>query len=213
MRRVKFRNLLPILLIHLLAACGDDATSTSSGAGQSSTPPSTTGAFVLANQTGLPIDVANISLSSEPSWGDNLLSATLVDGASQTFSGYVPGTYDGRAVIFGTYSMYFGYSLSMTLTSGQTITVNSTPSAYSGSLKVVNNSSTRTITAIYVSPVTATTWGTNQITSSISPSGSMHFYDVVPGTYDIKVVWNSGSDSIYPSVNVSYLSLLTQGAN
>ncbi len=215
MRLVKFGNLLPVILIFLLVACGDDATNTSSGsgAGLGSTPPSTTGAFLLANQTGLPIDVANISLSSAPSWGDNLLSSILGDGASQTFSGYAPGTYDGRAVIIGVYSIYFGYSLGMNLSAGQTITVNSVPSAYSGSIKILNNSSTRTISGIYISPVTATTWGANQITSNIAPSGSMHFYDIVPGNYDIKIVWTSGTDSTYPAVNVSFLTLTTQGAN
>jgi hypothetical protein len=197
-----------------LSGCGgdDSGASNAAGGGTTQTSPATTGTFQLSNQTGLPISLAYIATDSASSWGDNLLSTPLADGASQSFSGYAPGVYDGQAVIAGAFSIYFGYAFNMTLSAGQTYSITSTPSAYSGSIKVNNNSSTRTILGVYISPTTSTTWGPNQISSSIAPGGSTHFYDVIPQNYDIKIIWNSGSDSTYPSVNVSYLTLTTQGA-
>lgn len=216
MRQAK-KSLTVLMLYSLslgLFGCGGDdpVASAASGGGTTPTSPTTTGSFQLSNQTGLPISLAYIAPDSASSWGDNLLSTSLADGASQTFSGYTPGVYDGQAVIAGAFSIYFGYVSNMTLSAGQTYSITSTPSAYSGSIKVNNNSSTRTILGVYISPTTSTTWGPNQISSSIAPGGSIHFYDIIPANYDIKIVWNSGTDSTYPSVNVSYLTLTTQGA-
>lgn len=201
-------------ILMLTPGCGDEESGGAPASSNSPAPTSTpsTGTFTLLNQTGLPISLAYIAPDAATSWGDNLLSAPLSDGASQSFTGYVPGTYDGQAVILGEYSIYYGYAQNMQVSAGQNYQVTSNATAYSGSIRVLNNSTTRTIVGLYISPTTSTTWGPNQITSNIAPAGSIHFYDMPPGNYDIKAVWNTGSDSTYPNVNISYLTLTTQGA-
>ena len=141
------------------------------------------------------------------------MSSPLPDGAGRDFTGYSPDAYDGMSVIVGVYCLYSAYSFGVPVNAGQVYTVDSQAADFSGSLKVVNNSLTRTITAIYVSPHSTPTWGPNQLSGSLAPGQSMHFYDLAPDNYDILVTWNSGADSIYINVNVSSLALTNQGAN
>jgi hypothetical protein len=61
-----------------------------------------------------------------------------------------------------------------------------------GSLQVVN-STTFTITQLFVSPASAGTWGPNQLTSAIAPSGTFTLTNIPVGTYDFKAVASDGT--------------------
>jgi hypothetical protein len=66
------------------------------------------------------------------------------------------------------------------------------PPPTTGSLYVVNSTS-YTITQLYVSPASAGTWGPDQLSPSIAPSGSFTLTDIPPGTYDFKAVASDGT--------------------
>lgn len=198
-----------LAIVAIFQNCGKDS-------GPSSTVPSaltaSTATFRVLNNTGLPISEIYISPSSAPTWGSNLLTSPLANSGSQDFPGFTPDSYDGLGVIVGALSTYFGYSWGISVNAGQTYTVTSTASAYSGSLKVQNISPSRTITGVYVSPSSSPTWGPNQISTSISPGLSRSIIGILPGSYDLRITWNSGVDSIYTNMNIYSLTLTTQSS-
>jgi hypothetical protein len=86
-------------------------------------------------------------------------------------------------------------------------------SSFTGSLEIRNNTVSANIIAVYVVPADAPTWGVNQISSVIAPSGLRHLTDFPPGFYDVKVVWNFGPDSVYYDVKLDSLTLITLNVN
>lgn len=66
------------------------------------------------------------------------------------------------------------------------------PPPSTASVTVVNNTSLP-LTEVYISLSTSSTWGANQITSSIPAGGSRTITSIPPGTYDLKAVAQDGS--------------------
>lgn len=67
------------------------------------------------------------------------------------------------------------------------------PVPTTGNVKVINGSSSYSITELYISPSSSSTWGANQLSSSIPAGGSHTVTNVPPDTYDLKAVFSNGS--------------------
>jgi hypothetical protein len=195
---VYIRLLLISFFISLVTACGghDDTHAT--------------GTVVLENNnSSLSINEFNLSPFDQSSWGVNQLSSPLLAGLSFDISSVPVGTYDARALVKGLFSTYSTSLYDIPVFEGDLVTVISTDSGYTGSLKIVNGTVDVKITALYISPSTSSVWRENQINSDIVPSGSMHLFDVDTGLYDVKVVWDVGPDTFYYDKSIESLSLLT----
>ena len=193
------RLLLISFLTSLITACGG---------GHDDTYP--TGTVQLENNnSSLSVHEFNFSPAYQSTWGANQLSSPLLAGLSFDISSVPIGTYDARALVKGLFSSYSTYVNDISVFEGSLVTVISTDSGYTGSLKIVNGTVDAKITALYISPSTSSVWRENQINSEIVPSGSMHLFDIDTGLYDVKVVWDSGPDTIYFDKSIESLSLLT----
>lgn len=196
---VYIRLLLISLLISLVTACGG---------GHDNTHP--TGTVQLENNnSSLSIHEFNFSPFDRSTWGANQLSSPLLAGLSFDISSVPIGTYDARALVKGLFSTYSTSLYDVSVFEGDIVTVISTDSGYTGSLKIVNGTVDAKITALYISPSTSSVWRENQINSEIVPSGSMHLFDIDTGLYDVKVVWDVGPDSFYYDKSIESLTLLT----
>lgn len=193
------RLLLITLLISTLTACGGGHDSTYS-----------TGIVQLDNDnSSLSIREFNFSPIDQSIWGVNQLSSPLLAGLSFDISSVPVGIYDARALVNGLYSTYSTYIYDVPVIDGSVVTVVSTDSGYTGSLKIVNGTVGAKIIGLYLSPSTSSVWRENQIDSQIVPSGSMHLFDINTGLYDVKVVWDVGPDTFYFDKSIESLSLLT----
>ncbi len=193
------RLLLITLLISTLTACGGGHDSTYS-----------TGIVQLDNDnSSLSIREFNFSPLDQSTWGVNQLSSPLLAGLSFDISSVPVGIYDARALVNGLYSTYSTYIYDVPVIDGSVVTVVSTDSGYTGSLKIVNGTVGAKIIGLYLSPSTSSVWRENQIDSQIVPSGSMHLFDINTGLYDVKVVWDVGPDTFYFDKSIESLSLLT----
>ena len=198
------RVLLISSLISLVTACG--------GGGHYDTH--ATGTVVLENNnSSLSIEEFNLSPSDLSSWGANQLSSPLLAGLSFDISSVPTDIYDTRALVKGMFSKYSTSLYDVPVYEGDIVTVISTDSGYTGSLKIVNGTVDANITALYISPSSSSAWGENQINSDIVPSGSMHLFDIDTVLYDVKVVWDFGPDTFYYDKSIESLSLLTLTAS
>lgn len=195
---VYLRLSLISLLISLVTACdGHDDTHL-------------TGTVQLENNnSSLSIHEFNLSPFDQSTWGANQLSLPLLAGLSFEISSVPVGTYDARALVRGLFSTYSTSIYDISVFEGDIVTVISTDSGYTGSLKIVNGTVDAKITSLYISPSTSFVWGEDQISSEIVPSGSMHLFDFDTGLYDVRVVWDVGPDSFYYDKSIESLSLLT----
>ncbi len=172
-----------------------------------------TGELTLYNNTSLTINAFYLTHVSAPTWGPNRLEAPVPSGTSYTLTDIIAGTYDAKAVIIGALSTYFAYAYDIPVYAWGMTDLVAFNSDFSGSLKIVNDTVTASITGIYLSPTGSGSWGPNQITSSIAPGDYVHFYDLPADSYDVRIVWNIGPDSFYYSNIVSSLTLLTLYVN
>ncbi|MBM4402986.1 MAG: hypothetical protein FJ042_01130 [Candidatus Cloacimonetes bacterium] len=69
-----------------------------------------------------------------------------------------------------------------------------------GAIRITNQTSL-TVTQVYISPVTSSVWGNNQLTGTIAPAGSV-LWTVAEGNWDIKVVDSNGDDFYLMNRNV-----------
>ena len=199
-----FKRLLIIsFFISLLTACGG---------GQGNYYP--TGTIVLENNnSSLSIQEFNLSPSDRSSWGANQLFSPLLAGLSFDISSVPAGMYDMWGLVKGQFSTYSTSLYDVPVYDGDIVTVVSTDSGYTGSLKIINGTVGTNITAIYISPSASSVWKENQINSDIVPSGSIHLFDITTGLYDVKIVWDSGPDTVYYNKSIESLSLLTLTAS
>lgn len=173
-------------------------------------PPPPKGSVKLQNNNStLPIAEFYLTPSSQTSWGINQLLDPVSAGTYYNILNVPVETYDAYARVYGTLSTYVAYLFGMSVTDGNIYTVYSTDSNYTGSFKVVNTSVTASVIGLYIVPPAATDWGNNQLSSAIVPSGSMHLFDMLPGTYDVRVVWEGDVIVDYPAGVVKSLTLLT----
>ncbi len=82
------------------------------------------------------------------------------------------------------------------------------PVVTTGTIKIANNTG-QTINNVYISSTSATTWGTDQISSSISNAGSRDITTILAGSYDVKVVLADSSIKYQYGVSVSAGSTTT----
>ena len=68
-----------------------------------------------------------------------------------------------------------------------------TPAATTGSLTITNNS-LKTFSVAYLALTTATTWGSDQCTYTITPGMTWTLTDITPDDYDLWVDFSPGSD-------------------
>lgn len=176
---VKIGSLTSAILVVLTLACG--------GGGGGRVP---SGHLEVlnggtSNMTGL-----FVTPSSSGTWGvDQLAPNDLLPGESLTLAGVDPGYYDVEAFYFdGSTDRVFD----VLVQDGVTTTVTSMNSG-NGSVVVANNTPL-TITGVYLTQTTASTWGPNQTGgSSILPGGSLTLSGVSPDTYDLRVYFSNGT--------------------
>ena len=137
------------------------------------------------------------------------MAGPLFSGQQTFIVDISPGYYDARIRAAGVYSDYFGYLYDIPIAAGDTVSLNVYNSSFTGSLEIRNATLNANIIGIYVVPANAPTWGVNQISSVIGPSGLLHLTDWAPGLYDVKIVWNIGPDSIDFDVRIDSLTLTT----
>jgi len=201
---VYIRVFLMSLLVSLVTACG--------GGGHSDDYDTTysTGTVRLENNnSSLSIYEFNFSPIDQSTWGANQLTLPLLAGLSFDVLFVPTGTYDARALVKGLFSTYSTYLYDISVFGGDEFTAVSTDSVYTGSLKIVNGTLDANITALYITPSASSVWKENQIDFDIVPAGSMHLFDIDTGLYDVKVVWDSGPDTLYYNKSIQSLSLLT----
>jgi hypothetical protein len=146
---------------------------------------------------------------SSTSWGTNQLASSLPSNYYIDFLNVPVNAYDAAVVYVGTYSTYYSYWSDFSVTAGITTQLSVADSGFTGSLLITNTSSSRSMTAIYLTPSSSSSWGVNQLTSNIGPSGSIHFYDMSPGSWDLWIVWDTGSDSVGYGYSIQSLNLLS----
>jgi hypothetical protein len=188
-----------------LSSCGGG------GGGDSYYPPPgpTTGTIELNNNSDATIDSFKLAPVDQTSWGPNILSGPLYSGQHTFIVDIFPGYYDAKIRAAGVYSDYFGYLYDIPIAGGDEVPLYVYNSSFTGSLEIYNDTSVYTIVGVYVVPANAPTWGANQASSIIGPSGSLHLSNLPPGLYDVKVVWNVGPDSIDYDIRVDSLTLTT----
>lgn len=200
-RTIVFSLLLCTFLL-LTVSCG--------GGGGGSTP--ATGILGLHNSSSVSIDNFYLSPATQSLWGPNQLSSSLNAGFYTEFV-VPPDTYDAKATSIGFDSTYYAYLYDFTITAGNTFDLYAFNSNFTGSMKVTNNTVGADIFELYIVPSGSTTWGPNEITTSIGPAGFFHLTDMAPDSYDVKVVWGVGPDTIYLNIGVSSLTLTTLPVN
>jgi hypothetical protein len=153
------------------------------------TPP-TTASLTIVNNSGLTISAAYVAPTGTTTWGANQISAPIYAGGSRTITSIPPGTYDLK-VVASTGETAEEYAVS--LTGGNTYTWTLTPPAPTTASLAVTNNHTSSITQLYVVATTSSTWGPNQITSAIAPSGTFTLTSIPPGVYDLRAVASDGT--------------------
>jgi hypothetical protein len=186
-----------------LCSCGG-------GGGDYNAPRDTTpGTIELINNSVATINGFYLAPTDQTSWGPNILSGPLFSGQNTFIVDIFPGYYDVKIGAAGVYSDYFGYLYDIPIAAGDTVPLNAYNSSFTGSIEIRNNTLNANIVGIYVVPSNAPTWGINQTSSIIGPSGLLHLTDFTPGFYDVRVVWNAGPDSIDYDIKVDSLTLTT----
>jgi hypothetical protein len=149
-------------------------------------PPS--GSLRVVNGSTSTISQLFVSPASQSTWGPNQLTTSIPPGGSTTVNGIPPGSYDLKAVASGGATTW--QTNGVTIVAGGTFTWTVLPPA--GSLRVVNSTS-YTITQLFVSPASQGTWGADQLPTTIPPGGSFTVVDIPAGTYDLKAVASDGT--------------------
>ena len=171
------------------------------------------GSIELNNNSVATVDRFYLAPIDQISWGPNILASPLYPGEYTYILDIIPGYYDAKIRAAGQYSDYFGYLYDIPIFAGIMRPLNIHNSSFTGSLEIRNATLGFNIIGVYVVPADAPTWGTNQTSSVIGPSGVLHLTDLTPGFYDVKVVWNSGPDNIYYDIRIDSLTLTTINAD
>lgn len=204
MRQKKWKGFAPAIIAVLLFSLfgcvggGDDRA---------------TGTIELINSSVVTIDGFYLAPVDQRSWGSNILGSPLFPGQKAFIVDIRSGFYDSKIRAAGVYSDYFGYLYDILIDDGAYLSLYVYNSSFTGSLEVRNNTTNANIVGLYVVPAHASTWGSNQTSSVIRPSGVLHLTDLTPGLYDVKVVWNFGPDSIYYDIRIDSLTLVTRNVN
>lgn len=175
--------------------------------------PPTPGSIELNNYSDATIDGFYLAPIYQTSWGPNLLGDVLYPDEYALFLDIYPDDYDAKIRTIGQFSDYFSYVYDIPIYAGDRIVLNVYNDSFSGSLQIINITLGANIIRVYVVPAGATTWGDNQTSSDIGPSGVLHLSDLDPGLYDVMIVWNIGDNSFYYDISVDSLTLTTINAD
>lgn len=175
--------------------------------------PPTPGSIELNNYSDATIDGFYLAPIYQTSWGPNLLGDVLYPDEYALFLDIYPDDYDAKIRTIGQFSDYFSYMYDIPIYAGDRIVLNVYNDSFSGSLQIINITLGANIIRVYVVPAGATTWGDNQTSSDIGPSGVLHLSDLDPGLYDVMIVWNIGDNSFYYDISVDSLTLTTINAD
>lgn len=175
--------------------------------------PPTPGSIELNNYSDATIDGFYLAPIYQTSWGPNLLGDVLYPDEYALFLDIYPDDYDAKIRTIGQFSDYFSYMYDIPIYAGDRIVLNVYNDSFSGSLQIINITPGANIIRVYVVPAGATTWGDNQTSSDIGPSGVLHLSDLYPGLYDVMIVWNIGDNSFYYDISVDSLTLTTINAD
>jgi hypothetical protein len=139
-----------------------------------------------------------LSTTSSSIGTDRLGSATITSGTVYDFVKLTPGDYEVRAVHLYRHDTAWAH---ITLTAGSTYTWTLTDNDFYGGFKITNSSS-YSITYVYLSQDN-TTWGTDWLgSSSITPGSSYTIPDVPTGYVNMKVLTSSSSAYCLQLLNI-----------
>ena len=217
----KYLGVLFLVLLSVgLSSCGSDEpvpavtgeASTAPAPAAAPVPAPTTGKLLLHNHASAAA-ITNFYLSpvDQATWGADLLSAALPASVDLELGELSPNTYDAKARVVGALSVYSSVLHDIPIVAGATYPLTAIDSSYTGSLKISNGGAVD-ITEIYITLETNPSWGSNQLSSVVAPVGSMHFYDIPAGTYDLKVVWSNSEVAVAFSQPIISLTLLSLSA-
>lgn len=168
-----------------------------------------TGTIELNNNSIATIDGFYLAPVDQRSWGPNILAGPLFPGQYTSIVDISPGLYDTKISAAGAYSDYFGYLYDIPIAADEYLPLYVYDSSFTGSLEIRNNTLGASIIGVFVVPTDVSTWGANQTSLAIRPSGLLHLTDFAPDFYDLKIVWNVGPDSIYYDIRIDSLALTT----
>jgi hypothetical protein len=172
-------------------------------------PPPPEGSLRVYNGGNLEMWNLHVTPSASSSWGvDQLAPNTLIPGDSLTLSRLYPDSYDVEAQFSdGSFDRVYDVRIQDGLTT--TVTMMDTGN---GAVAVFNNSGL-TIFQIYLTPTTYSTWGPNQADQPLYDLQTLTLSGVSPGTYDLKVVFSSGTAVYPPSFSVTSGTVTTIQVN
>jgi hypothetical protein len=148
------------------------------------------GSLYVVNSTTYTIAELYVSPAGAGTWGPTQLDSPILPAGTFTLNDIPVGTYDFRAVASN--GVTFWQTSSVAITSGaQSDWILLQPAV--GSLSVVNNTTTYTITELYVSPAGSGTWGPDQLATQIDPLGTFTLTDIPVGSYDLMAVASDGT--------------------
>jgi hypothetical protein len=128
-----------------------------------------------------------ITPSTSPTWGpEQLAPSVMVPGGWLTLAGMPPDFYDVQATFV---DGVVDTVNDVRILDGATAVLSMTNV---GAVQVVNASGAW-ITAIYLVPHSATSWGSDQLLGVLYPGLPFTLTDVTAGTYDLEVVFLDGS--------------------
>ncbi len=199
----KWRNLVHlagVLLMALALAC--------SGGGSDPAPPYE-GNLRVFNDGNLTLRHLYVTPSSSSTWGvDQLAPSYLLPTESLTLTRLYPQTYDVQARFSdGSWDTVYDVRVLDGVT-----TVLGMMNTGNGAVDVFNNSGL-TILEIYLTPANASTWGPNQTDLPIYTGQTFTLTGVAPGTYDLRVVFSSGSPLDYKGFSVTSGTVYTIQVN
>lgn len=84
-----------------------------------------------------------------------------------------------------------------------------------GSVRLVNSTSTLTLTTLNISLTTSSDWGQNYLTASLVPGAQVTVTGITPGTYDLRVITADAQYTtkygVYIDANQTYTWAVTAG--
>lgn len=181
----------------------------SCGGGGSNPPPPPEGSLRIYNGGNLEMWNLHVTPSASSSWGvDQLAPNVLVPGDALTLTRLYPNTYDVEARFSdGSFDRVFDVQIQDGLTTSLTLM-----DTGNGAVAVYNNSGL-TITEVYLTPVSFSTWGPNQTGQPLYDLQTLTLTGVSPGSYDLKVVFSSGVAVYPPSFSVTSGTVTTLQVN
>ena len=182
----------------------------------SSDPAVSTGTIHLNNNSNAAIDRFYLVPVTDASLGSDVIIDLLYPGATMLLPNINTDDYDAKIGINGRYSDYFAYAYDIRVEAGAAIDLNIFDSSFTGSLEICNTRPAGNITSVYLAPADGSDWGENQTSAAIGPAAVLHLYDLDPGAYKVRIIWEDLSQSVYDGAGgivIDSLTLTTLNVN